>query len=319
MGLHAVDFGNGTSFAAGESGNEVKVKDSAAKGMCGGGGKATKKALETELKLDLNKSKLSLEVLQTDWSVKVTLDVPNDTVTHRARNAYGLYRNMPGGRSLKCELLLSKVISAERADCTVAVQLKAGGLAWYHNPLRSYGPFGERGGPFVKTASLSSSSSCARFIYDTPTEAAAFAQSLVNARAKPTTTAGSSGENASPQNRLLPLEGKSFVFTGNGANRETLEEQVAALGGKVTSAVSGKTSFLVAYDRSTTKYKKATELRAAAKPGPQIIDEAEMRVILDDARAVRTSAAAQAVALASSTEGGGTEPDLKRQRTEVPA
>jgi DNA ligase (NAD+) len=83
-----------------------------------------------------------------------------------------------------------------------------------------------------------------------------------------------------------PLAGLSVVLTGTlpGFTRDEASEAVTALGGKVASSVSKKTSFVVAGDSPGSKYDKALQL---AVP---VLDEAGLRVLLeqgpDAARAV---------------------------------
>lgn len=74
----------------------------------------------------------------------------------------------------------------------------------------------------------------------------------------------------------------------------------------MTSAVSGKTSYLVAYDHSTKKYREAAERRRDGKPGPQICDEAAVDAVL--ARAAATRKAAEAKHAAPSQAGPSDEP-----------
>ncbi len=73
-----------------------------------------------------------------------------------------------------------------------------------------------------------------------------------------------------------PLAGLSVVLTGTlpGLTRDEASEQVTALGGKVTSSVSKKTSFVVAGESPGTKYDKALAL------GVPVLDEAGLRVLL---------------------------------------
>ena len=70
------------------------------------------------------------------------------------------------------------------------------------------------------------------------------------------------------------LEGKTFVITGKLAlgSRDKAKEMIEAAGGKVASAVSGKTNYLVNNDSTSesAKNKKAKEL------GVQIITEQEL-------------------------------------------
>ncbi len=72
------------------------------------------------------------------------------------------------------------------------------------------------------------------------------------------------------------LAGVSVVITGTleGFSREEAGEAVRAAGGKVTSSVSKKTSFVVAGENAGTKHDKAVEL------GVPILDEAAFRVLL---------------------------------------
>ncbi|WP_432934634.1 NAD-dependent DNA ligase LigA [Microbispora sp. CA-135349] len=74
-----------------------------------------------------------------------------------------------------------------------------------------------------------------------------------------------------------PLEGLTFVVTGTLADfsRDEASEAIGARGGKVTSSVSKKTSFLVVGDNPGSKYDKAV------KAGVPILDEAGFRVLLD--------------------------------------
>jgi DNA ligase (NAD+) len=73
-----------------------------------------------------------------------------------------------------------------------------------------------------------------------------------------------------------PLAGKVFVLTGTLPNltREEASEMIVKAGGKVTSAVSKKTTFVVAGEEAGTKLTKAESL------GVAIIDEAALRELL---------------------------------------
>ena len=72
------------------------------------------------------------------------------------------------------------------------------------------------------------------------------------------------------------LAGVSVVVTGTLADfsRDEAGEAIRAAGGKVTSSVSKKTSFVVAGENAGSKYDKAVEL------GVPILDEAAFRVLL---------------------------------------
>lgn len=76
------------------------------------------------------------------------------------------------------------------------------------------------------------------------------------------------------------LEGKTFVITGKLAlgSRDKAKEMIEAAGGKVASAVSSKTDYLINNDSTseTAKNKKAKEL------GVQIITEQEFLKLLDN-------------------------------------
>jgi DNA ligase (NAD+) len=82
-----------------------------------------------------------------------------------------------------------------------------------------------------------------------------------------------------PPERAAPhattLEGQSFVLTGTLSEpRPRVQAQIESAGGKVTSSVSKKTSYLVAGESPGSKRDKAEEL------GVEIIDEARLRELL---------------------------------------
>jgi DNA ligase (NAD+) len=83
------------------------------------------------------------------------------------------------------------------------------------------------------------------------------------------------------------LAGVSVVVTGTLADfsRDEAGEAIRAAGGKVTSSVSKKTSFVVAGENAGSKYDKAVEL------GVPILDEAAFRVLLDQGPDAVTPAA----------------------------
>ena len=72
------------------------------------------------------------------------------------------------------------------------------------------------------------------------------------------------------------LAGVSVVITGtlDGMSRDEAGEAVRQAGGKVTSSVSKKTSFVVAGENAGSKYDKAVEL------GVPVLDDAAFRVLL---------------------------------------
>lgn len=75
--------------------------------------------------------------------------------------------------------------------------------------------------------------------------------------------------------RDLPLTGKTFVLTGTlSMSRNALQEQLQALGAKVTGSVSSKTDYVVAGENPGSKHEKALKL------GVAIIDEAECVVLM---------------------------------------
>lgn len=85
------------------------------------------------------------------------------------------------------------------------------------------------------------------------------------------------------------MSGKTVVFTGNlSIDRETAIELAVAAGAKVTSAVSGKTNYLVLGSvledgravEEGSKFKKMASLKTEGKPGPVGIDEAEFLTLV---------------------------------------
>ncbi len=77
----------------------------------------------------------------------------------------------------------------------------------------------------------------------------------------------------------LPLSGKTFVLTGSlvesGMTRDEATAKLKALGAKVTSSVSAKTSYVVAGEAPGSKYDKAISL------GVPVLDEAALLHLLD--------------------------------------
>lgn len=72
------------------------------------------------------------------------------------------------------------------------------------------------------------------------------------------------------------LGGKTFVLTGelNSLTRREAKEKIEALGGKVTSAVSKKTSYVVVGENPGSKYEKAKKL------GTEILDEEKFKSLI---------------------------------------
>ncbi len=73
------------------------------------------------------------------------------------------------------------------------------------------------------------------------------------------------------------LAGKTFVLTGTlpSMPRDEASAAISRRGGRVTSSVSGKTSYLVAGEKSGSKLAKARKL------GVEILDEEAFRRLLD--------------------------------------
>jgi DNA ligase (NAD+) len=73
-----------------------------------------------------------------------------------------------------------------------------------------------------------------------------------------------------------PLAGLTFVLTGTlpTLSREQAKQQIEVNGGKVASAVSRKTNFVLAGEEAGSKLDKAKEL------GVRVIDEAELMMLI---------------------------------------
>ncbi|MEW5868329.1 MAG: NAD-dependent DNA ligase LigA [Chloroflexota bacterium] len=84
---------------------------------------------------------------------------------------------------------------------------------------------------------------------------------------------------ALPDSRAQPLAGLTFVVTGTlpGLSRDEAKAYIQSHGGKVTDAVSKKTSYLVVGDSPGSKLAKAQEL------GVPVLDEAGLRSLAGDA------------------------------------
>jgi DNA ligase (NAD+) len=71
------------------------------------------------------------------------------------------------------------------------------------------------------------------------------------------------------------LAGTTWVITGTlSEEREKIAETIRSHGGKVSSSVSGKTTYLLAGEDAGSKLDKATKL------GVKILTEAEFRAML---------------------------------------
>jgi DNA ligase (NAD+) len=82
-------------------------------------------------------------------------------------------------------------------------------------------------------------------------------------------------ESAAPEDG--PLAGKTFVLTGtlDGMTRDEAKQRIEARGGKVTSSVSKKTSYLVAGAEAGSKLAKAQSLAV------EILDQAALEKLID--------------------------------------
>jgi len=102
--------------------------------------------------------------------------------------------------------------------------------------------------------------------------------------------ASGSGEGAGGEGEpggLGPLAGVNVVITGTlqDLSRDEAAEAIQALGGKVTSSVSKKTSFVIAGDKPGSKYDKALSL------GVPVLDDAGLGVLLSDGSAAAAKSA----------------------------
>ncbi|GAA3108828.1 NAD-dependent DNA ligase LigA [Nonomuraea salmonea] len=85
-------------------------------------------------------------------------------------------------------------------------------------------------------------------------------------------------DEPAPEKGPQTLEGLTFVVTGTleGYTRDTAADELTRRGGKVSSSVSKKTSFLIAGENAGSKYDKAVDL------GVPILDGAGFEVLLKD-------------------------------------
>jgi DNA ligase (NAD+) len=97
-------------------------------------------------------------------------------------------------------------------------------------------------------------------------------------------------EGAGGTGDARPLAGVTVVITGTlaGFTRDEAAEAVTALGGKTASSVSKKTAFVVAGDNPGSKYDKALSL------GVPVLDEAGLRLLLEEGPAAASAAAGSA-------------------------
>jgi DNA ligase (NAD+) len=93
-------------------------------------------------------------------------------------------------------------------------------------------------------------------------------------------TANLSFEHTVKQRKDGPLAGMTFVLTGSlpGMTREEARAKIETAGGKVATAVSGKTTFVVAGEDAGSKLAKARSLNI------KIIGEEELRALLSRSR-----------------------------------
>ena len=109
----------------------------------------------------------------------------------------------------------------------------------------------------------------------------------------PPAAAGPGEGTAAEPDPSRPLAGLTVVITGSldGYTRDEAAEAVQSRGGKVTSSVSKKTSFLVAGEKPGSKYDKAVSL------GVPVLGEEAFGVLLAEGPAAAHGAAEAAAAL----------------------
>ena len=80
------------------------------------------------------------------------------------------------------------------------------------------------------------------------------------------------------ETREQPLQGRTFVLTGAlaGHTRSEAARRIEALGGRVTSGVSGETDYLVVGENPGSK------LDAAREQGVEELDEERLRQLIGD-------------------------------------
>lgn len=83
-----------------------------------------------------------------------------------------------------------------------------------------------------------------------------------------------------PKRDKLPLQGVTFVFTGDleGYTRAEAQERVEALGARATSSVSGNTDYVVAGENPGRKLEEAKN-----RDGVRILDEKEFKELIGEA------------------------------------
>ncbi|CAD7950228.1 unnamed protein product [Amoebophrya sp. A120] len=287
--------GEDLEFVAGKSGSEVKFTHSRQRGMCVNEfyGTRQKGRYETSMSLTTSAKKFVVEINRIDWGKKVDNSDTVDESTAKGRLFlyYGTLKNQPGGNLWRMEVPLSGVSSVEPVgDTATELRLRltsgagakrrrtsastpyvrgAGGpVQWWENVHATFGPYGQKGGRFTPIDALHDQADGGSLEivlgFETPGAAAATLDLLSKKPAAGGCTADAK-KGADPGAGSGPgheLRNATVVFSGLMPGEETrFKKAIEAQGGRVTSAVSGKTTFLVrGAFAGQTKYKKVQEL-----------------------------------------------------------
>eukprot|EP00933_Yihiella_yeosuensis_P084015 TRINITY_DN9833_c0_g1_i2.p1 TRINITY_DN9833_c0_g1~~TRINITY_DN9833_c0_g1_i2.p1 ORF type:complete len:324 (-),score=38.33 TRINITY_DN9833_c0_g1_i2:534-1505(-) len=286
-------FGEDADFVSGSSGPTQSVAASRVAGACASPGERTRLGkYDTTLKMTTGAKKISIEICRTDWSKKIDGIPDTSTVAGRCFAHYGTLRGMPGGNLYRVDLPVaglslkakdSNVQNEESSSETTLTLECLSNPSWFEKPDATFGPFGKKAGSFVAIESLAAVQNDLEIEFESVGTKMAFLQSVGLSSGGGGIPAGadngdgnSAKVSASTQPSLL---GCTVVFSGlNPSQEHELKQVIESLGGRVTSAVSGKTSHLVRGPQAgATKLAKAENLNKAKNAGIKILTFEEFK------------------------------------------